>query len=928
MALGDGIRRNIAQVDPSERALLRDAFLELNRRFFGGSRTDAPAVGGVSWWFKQDEIHQATHVHGGPEFLPWHREIVNRLEAMLRQINPQLSMHYWDWTQNPTSIPNGNLGGGTTGTLNLFTADFMGFGGNTDSPIGPPWQNDVAPFRSDGFYVPGASPNRDGIGGKAADPPDSVDRSVVGSPATISGDNGVIGAGDYADMRALLESIHNAMHGFVRMGDQHISFRDPFVFLLHSNVDRLFAMWQTNLTDPAYPARLVGDTVYGSESTKDVKVVNVFQNVNHLVEPWSTGHSFDQFGSEHFTRPWYAPEHQGSPHTYKDPSLVTPPCYDTLPVSVRKIKPEGTNALRFIDVPSGKTTARALRLEIRSCTAVHIDAVLTGDAAFTLHAAAVDSPVTNGYSPRTAFVWVKYHAGAPLTSATGHLTATVAGTGIVFEVDITANAIDKPAVAVSTVFDTSGSMSFPSGVPGMDRMAVLHQAAPTFIALLEDTDGVGVVRFDTDAFPLSPVAVADTVGAGGGRDNATSALNTIATNLAGLTAIGDGIETAHNQLLVSPPQFMNHRAILVFTDGDETEHKYISEVAGLIDDFVYAIGLGTPDQLKPDGLNAITNGTGGYVMLTGPLDTEGVMRLAKYFVQVLAGVTNVQIVTDPPGFVTPGGTEQVPFVLTEADQRCDVILLTEAPNAVELTLTTPDGATIGAGPDATPLSAPAMKCLRVSLPLGSSPGTHAGKWIANISMKQDVFRKHLNSKFVENDPNTRQRLATHGLPFILNVHAVSDLEMKAKVTQSGHAPGADVEVTATLTESGIPLEHRALVSMIVTKPDGSQETVALNEIEPGVHSVTITLTKLGLYSLLIKARGKSFSGKTFTREELRSAATWRDQSEPNRQDSPGGDNQTLVNLIEKCCRSSTRLMITILIVLLIFLVLLLILLTR
>jgi len=34
MALGDGVRRNIASVDPSERAMLRDALLELNRRFF------------------------------------------------------------------------------------------------------------------------------------------------------------------------------------------------------------------------------------------------------------------------------------------------------------------------------------------------------------------------------------------------------------------------------------------------------------------------------------------------------------------------------------------------------------------------------------------------------------------------------------------------------------------------------------------------------------------------------------------------------------------------------------------------------------------------------------------------------------------------------------------------------------------------------
>jgi hypothetical protein len=62
MALGDGIRRNIASVEPTERALFRSALIELNKRFFPGNRADLPAPGGVSWWFKQDEVHAATHV--------------------------------------------------------------------------------------------------------------------------------------------------------------------------------------------------------------------------------------------------------------------------------------------------------------------------------------------------------------------------------------------------------------------------------------------------------------------------------------------------------------------------------------------------------------------------------------------------------------------------------------------------------------------------------------------------------------------------------------------------------------------------------------------------------------------------------------------------------------------------------------------------
>lgn len=58
---------------------------------------------------------------------------------------------------------------------------------------------------------------------------------------------------------ARLESSHNDAHGYI--GYPHTSFRDPFVFLLHSNVDRLYAMWQA--AEPVH--RLDATTVYGTE---------------------------------------------------------------------------------------------------------------------------------------------------------------------------------------------------------------------------------------------------------------------------------------------------------------------------------------------------------------------------------------------------------------------------------------------------------------------------------------------------------------------------------------------------------------------------------------------------------------------------------------------------------------------------------------
>ena len=60
-------------------------------------------------------------------------------------------------------------------------------------------------------------------------------------------DDEIISAETYPEMRHLQKDSHNEVHSYIggTIGDPHASFRDPFVFLLHSNVDRLFALWQT-----------------------------------------------------------------------------------------------------------------------------------------------------------------------------------------------------------------------------------------------------------------------------------------------------------------------------------------------------------------------------------------------------------------------------------------------------------------------------------------------------------------------------------------------------------------------------------------------------------------------------------------------------------------------------------------------------------
>jgi hypothetical protein len=299
MTLGDGVRRNIATISPEERTMFKNALVTLNRRYYPGARNDTPNVGGVSYWFKQDEIHQATHVHVGPAFVPWHRELCNRFEALLRGVNSKLSLHYWNWTQDPRAIPN-------AGFLNSFAPDFMGYGGSASASIGEPWL-------SAKYYVPSAGLHRDATG-NPADPPNTVVRSVVGSPATIAQDNDILKTGDFPTMRVKLENVHNAMHGFVNMGGQHVSFRDPFVFLLHSNVDLLFALWQLQ---KGQQWRLDPNQIYGTEGNR----VEITENM----QPWAGGTG---------TRPWGAPENQAIIKNCKHPTVVKPPAYDTNPVDL------------------------------------------------------------------------------------------------------------------------------------------------------------------------------------------------------------------------------------------------------------------------------------------------------------------------------------------------------------------------------------------------------------------------------------------------------------------------------------------------------------------------------------------------------------------------------------------------------------------
>lgn len=384
--LGDGIRRNIATVSQEERDRLRDAIIKLHTQpqfHYPGMRTDIPA-GGVSYWFKQDEIHAGSHVHVCPAFLPWHRELVNRFEALLRLADPQLSLHYWDWTTDPGW---------------MFVSDFMGNGDPTVSPTSPPETPGGQagdPWLTPGLYNPTASPfrtdNEFSTTDNPFDPPRDIARSVqVGAPVTPAQEALLLGATSFAEFDTIMErsttndqvnsfdgGLHGAAHGWIGgiIGNQHTSFRDPFVYLLHSNVDRLFAMWQrqsgqAKRLDPAHvydftpsewldpsqlPAKVQKDPEKGSGS---VTSGAPWWGFTSPMEPWAGGLDSDTTSTGQITglrqvRPWAPPENQQILKDCRDPSVVIPPSYDTAPHSSYIIVNRDTFSTSEIN--SGKLT--------------------------------------------------------------------------------------------------------------------------------------------------------------------------------------------------------------------------------------------------------------------------------------------------------------------------------------------------------------------------------------------------------------------------------------------------------------------------------------------------------------------------------------------------------------------------------------------
>ncbi len=214
------IRKNANTLTPGERDRFVSAFAKLNNQGAGRFQDFRDMHVGIS----------LSQSHRAAGFLPWHRAYLLDLERELQAIDPSVTMPYWRFDR---PAPN------------IFTREFFGVAdqngtvqfGNTN-PL-QFWATDGAPGINRSPHFP-----------------------TTQAPPGLFNENQTLALGGANSLYKLFRGMEGNPHGLA-----HVSFggvindpatapKDPLFFLLHCNVDRLWAKWQRQNSrfDPAVAA--------------------------------------------------------------------------------------------------------------------------------------------------------------------------------------------------------------------------------------------------------------------------------------------------------------------------------------------------------------------------------------------------------------------------------------------------------------------------------------------------------------------------------------------------------------------------------------------------------------------------------------------------------------------------------------------------
>jgi len=225
------LRKNIQNLTPDELKNLRLAFSKLmeirdNRGFnYIAGIHGAPQFKCWHHWRRRGEPRLL------PLFCPWHRAYLYWLEKSLQDQVPDVTLPWWDWSSSTSRLE---------GLPKSYSE-------RTDSAGNP------NPLLKSHMFVPTTNPplNEDTFRNQ-------------GSPSELPTKDDVdtmLAKKDFSDFEDDLEDIHDSVHGWVggSMGRVVTAGFDPIFWAHHTNIDRLWRIWQMDRADLGFPPDLLNE---------------------------------------------------------------------------------------------------------------------------------------------------------------------------------------------------------------------------------------------------------------------------------------------------------------------------------------------------------------------------------------------------------------------------------------------------------------------------------------------------------------------------------------------------------------------------------------------------------------------------------------------------------------------------------------------
>lgn len=235
-------------------------------------------------WYRLALVHILDCPHGNWWFLPWHRGYLGWFEKIIRKISddPDFALPYWDWTKEPY-VPQAFFEERLTPTHPAYLENYALFKQQLEDPISNLWKSFSQKQRE--LLLLREYPDEKALWEKLPDmffpraqartltednPNFEPETQIAVSLSTI---NDALAARDFITFGSPKAAHHSAMSGFSIMeGQPHnlvhnaiggfmkefLSPIDPIFYMHHSNIDRLWHVWEEKQANAGLPIRPEG----------------------------------------------------------------------------------------------------------------------------------------------------------------------------------------------------------------------------------------------------------------------------------------------------------------------------------------------------------------------------------------------------------------------------------------------------------------------------------------------------------------------------------------------------------------------------------------------------------------------------------------------------------------------------------------------